>query len=232
MNRPKKNKIDNPTLPEEKNDIVDERNLVDLEDSAEVSIEDRISVYWMENKSFVSGSIILLLLVVIAFNGARIYKNFNEEKVQISYSEAKANDTLGSDALGSFAESNSSGYLGGLAALTVADEAFTEEDYEKALKFYSTASQALSDNVLQGRALMGQAFALYYNEKVSEALDQLEAIAANTSLAEVAQIEAAYHLAVEAKSAGRSEQYDRYATQIKASEIASQWQQRLVMFEQ
>ena len=227
MNRPKKNKIDNPTLPEEKNDIVDERNLVDLEDSAEVSIEDRISVYWMENKSFVSGSIILLLLLVIAFNGAHIYKNFNEEKVQNFYSEAKANDTLGS-----FAESNSSGYLGGLAALTVADEAFTEEDYEKALKFYSTASQALTDNVLQGRALIGQAFALYYNEQVSEALDQLEAIAANTSLAEVAQIEAAYHLAVEAKSAGRSEQYDRYATQIKASEIASQWQQRLVMFEQ
>ena len=227
MNRPKKNKINNPTLPEENNDIVDERNLIDLEDSAEVSIEDRISVYWMENKSFVSGSIILLLLLVIAFNGARIYKNFNEEKVQNFYSEAKANDTLGS-----FAESNSSGYLGGLAALTVADEAFTEEDYEKALKFYSTASQALTDNVLQGRALIGQAFALYYNEQVSEALDQLEAIAANTSLAEVAQIEAAYHLAVEAKSAGRSEQYDRYATQIKASEIASQWQQRLVMFEQ
>ena len=227
MNRPKKNKINNPTLPEENNDIVDERNLIDLEDSAEVSIEDRISVYWMENKSFVSGSIILLLLLVIAFNGARIYKNFNEEKVQNFYSEAKANDTLGS-----FAESNSSGYLGGLAALTVADEAFTEEDYEKALKFYSTASQALTDNVLQGRALIGQAFALYYNEQVSEALDQLEAIAANTSLAEVAQIEAAYHLAVEAKGAGRSEQYDRYATQIKASEIASQWQQRLVMFEQ
>ena len=227
MNRPKKNKIDNPTLPEEKNDIVDERNLVDLEDSSEVSIEDRISVYWMENKSFVSGSIILLLLLVIAFNGARIYKNFNEEKIQISYSEAKTNDTLGK-----FAESNSSGYLGGLAALTVADEAFAEEDFEKALKFYSTASQSLTDNVLQGRALIGQAFALYYNEQKGEALDQLEAIAANTSLAEVAQIEAAYHLAVEAKGAGRSEQYDRYATQIKASEIASQWQQRLAMFEQ
>ena len=119
MNRPKKNKIDNPTLPEENNDIVDERNLVDLEDSSEVSIEDRISVYWMENKSFVSGSIILLLLLVIAFNGARIYKNFNEEKIHISYSEAKTNDTLGN-----FAESNSSEYLGGLAALTVADEAF------------------------------------------------------------------------------------------------------------
>lgn len=227
MNRPKKNKIDNPTLPEEKNDIVDERNLVGLEDSAEVSIEDSISVYWMENKSFVSGSIILLLLLVIALNGARIYQNFNEEKVKNFYSEAKANNTLGN-----FAESNSSGYLGGLAALTVADEAFAEENFEKALKFYSIANQALTDNVLQGRALIGQAFALYYNEQKSEALDQLEAIAANTSLAEVAQIEAAYHLAIEAKVAGRSEQYDRYATQIKANEIASQWQQRLVMFEQ
>ena len=227
MNRPKKNKVDNPTLPEEKKDIIDERNLVDAEDSAEVSIEDRISSYWMENKSSVSGSIIVLLVLVIAFNGARIYKNFNEEKVQNFYSEAKANDTLGN-----FAESNSSVYLGGLAALTIADQAYVDEDYERAYKFYSTASEALTDNILQGRALIGQAFALYNNDNINGGLDQLVSIATNTKLAEVAQVEAAFHLAVEAKSAGRDEEYDRYATQIKASSIASQWQQRLAMFEQ
>ena len=72
---------------------------------------------------------------------------------------------------------------------------------------------------------------MYYNGNINEALDQLAAIAANTSLAEVAQVEAAYHLAVEAKGAGRDEQYNRYATQINASSIASQWQQRLSIFD-
>ena len=226
MNRPKKNKIDNPMLPEGEKNIVDERNLVDAEDSAEISIEDRISTYWIENKSFVSVSVILLLLLIIGFNGVRIYKGYEEEKVQISYSEAKESKTLEN-----FAESNSSEYLGGLAALAIADESYSKEDYEKALKFYSIASEALIDNFLQGRALIGQAFCMYYNGNINEALDQLVTIAANTSLAEVAQVEAAYHLAVEAKGAGRDEQYDSYATQIKASSIASQWQQRLAIFD-
>ncbi|MEC7273910.1 MAG: hypothetical protein VXU48_01545 [Verrucomicrobiota bacterium] len=226
MNRPKKNKTDNPILPEQSKDMVDERNLVHVEDSAEISIEDRISTYWLENKSIVSGSVMLLLLLVIGFNGARIYKSYEEEKVQISYSEAKKSKTLEN-----FAQSNSGVYLGGLAALTIADESYSEEDYENALKFYSIASEALTDNILQGRALIGQAFCLYNNGNINEALDQLAAIAANTSLAEVAQVEAAYHLAVEAKGAGHDKQYDRYATQIKASSIASQWQQRLSIFD-
>ena len=85
MNRPKKNKTDNPILTEESRDMLDERNLVDAEDSAEISIEDRISTYWLENKSIVSGSVMLLLLLVIGFNGTRIYKSYEEEKVQISY---------------------------------------------------------------------------------------------------------------------------------------------------
>ena len=226
MNRPKKNKTNNPFLPEDSNDMVDERNLVDAQDSAEISIEDRISTYWVENKSFVSGFIILLLVLVVGYNGARIYQSYEEEKVQISYSKTKDNETLEM-----FVQNNSGEYLGGMAALSIADESYSEEDYERALKFYSIASEALADNILEGRALIGQAFCLYYNGNINEALDHLAAIAANTGLAEVAQVEAAYHLAVEAKNSGRDEQYDRYANQIKASNIASQWQQRLSIFD-
>jgi len=227
MNRPKKNKIHNPTLPDDAQDIVDERHLVDAEDSAEISFEDRISIYWMENKGFISGCIFVLALLIIGFNGMRIYKNHAETKIQAAYAEAMANATLAE-----FAQANANKDLGGLAALSVADEAYTAEDFEKALNFYSIASEALTGNILEGRARLGQAFALFYMGKSSEGLAQLAAIAADNNLAEATRAEAAYHLAVEADVAGRSEEYDRHVAQIQASPLAGQWQQRLAIYEQ
>ena len=64
------------------------------------------------------------------------------------------------------------------------------------------------------------------------ALAQLANIAANSDLAEAARAEAAYHLAVEADVADRSEEYDKYIAQIQASPIATQWQQRVAAYEQ
>jgi|GEM_PF-348121 len=227
MNRPSKNKIKNPTLPEDQQDVVDERNLIDVEDSEEISFEDRASIYWMENKGFISGCVFVIALLIIAFNGMRIYKGHAEGKLQAAYAEAMAGD-----ALADFAQANANKDLGGLAALTVADQAYTAEEFEKALNFYSIAADALSDNFLAGRARLGQAFANFYNGDDSAALAQLADIAADSNLAEVARAEAAYHLAVEADVAGRNEEYDRYVAQIQASPIASQWQQRLAVYEQ
>ncbi|MDQ8194521.1 hypothetical protein QEH59_08785 [Coraliomargarita sp. SDUM461004] len=225
MNRPSKNKRHNPTLPDDA--VIDERNLIDVEDSEEISFEDRVSIYWMENKGFISGCVFALALLIVAFNGMRIYTNHAKAKLQESYSEAINNETLAE-----FAQANPNKDLGGLAALTVADQAYAAQEFEKALNFYSIASQALADNILAGRARLGQAFANFYNDNQSQALAQLTAIAEDTSLAEVARAEAAYHLAIEADAAGRSEDYDRYVAQIQSSPLATQWQQRVAMYEQ
>ncbi|NBB78083.1 MAG: hypothetical protein GVY36_01335 [Verrucomicrobia bacterium] len=227
MHRPKKNKIHNPTLPEDQQDVVDERHLVDAKDSEDISFEDRVSIYWSENKGFITGSIIVLALVIIGFNGARIYQERAEAKVQAAYAEAKAADTL--DA---FAQAHTNDELGGLAALSVADTAFEAEDFERAVNFYTIASGALEGTILEGRALIGQAFARFYNGQENDALAQLADIAANATLPDAARAEAAYHLAIEADLAGRSDEFDRYAAQIENSELAGQWQQRLAMYQQ
>lgn len=227
MNRPKKNKIHNPTLPEDQQDVVDERHLVDAKDSEDISFEDRVSIYWSENKGFITASIIVLALVIIGFNGMRIYQSHAESKIQAAYAEAKATDTLDE-----FAQANANKELGGLAALSVADAAYEAEDFERAVNFYTIAGSALEGSILEGRALTGQAFARFYNGQESDALAQLADIAANTALPEATRAEAAYHLAIEADLAGRSDEFDRYVAQIENTELAGQWQQRLAMYEQ
>ena len=185
-------------------------------------------MYWMENKGFIGSCVFVLALAVIGYNGMRIYKQKAEEKIQAQYVEAQANDSLAE-----FAKSYSNKDLGGLAALTVADEAYTAGEFEKALEFYSVAAKGngLTDSILAGRAQVGQAFAQFYAGNPESALKQLAAIAADSTLPDAARTEAAYHLAVEASVADDQELYQRYVAQIQASEIATQWQQRLAMYE-
>ena len=123
-------------------------------------------------------------------------------------------------------------YPHGFAALSTADVAYTAEDYPKALEFYNLAAAALAEPTLAGRAQLGQAFALYQNGSTDEGLAKLNAITADSSLAEAARAEAAYHLAIEADAAGNTAEFESFAAQINASPLAGQWQQRLSYYQQ
>ena len=225
MNRPKKNKIHNDTLPEDMQ--ADDRKLIDAEESEEVSIEDRIHLYWMENKGFITGCITVLALAIIGFNGMKIYVSYAKSNTQSAYAEALAND-----ALDVFAREYSNKPLGGVAALKVADAAYSSEDYAKAREFYSMVSEALENDILLGRAKIGLAFASYYDEQTDEGLAQLRSVAADTSLPEAIRTEAAYHLAVHADVSGDDTTFESYADQVVNSDAAGQWQQRMQMYQQ
>jgi predicted negative regulator of RcsB-dependent stress response len=224
MNHPPKKKHKNPLMPED--DIIDERHLVDLEDSAEISFEDRVSIYWMENKGFLVGCITVLLFIVVGYQAMRIYKEHAEAQLQAEYTEASAND-----ALAEFAKANSNKQLGGFAALTTADTAYAAKDYAKALEFYNLATNVLVEPTLAGRAQLGQAFALYENGSTDEGLAKLNAITADSKLAAAARAEAAYHLAIEADVNGNTTEFESYADQINESTMAGPWQQRLSYYE-
>lgn len=220
MNHPPKKKHRDPLLPDENS--VDERNLIDLKDSANLSLEDRVNLYWKENQRFLIACIAVLLLVVIGYQVMRMIKEQAEATLQAEYVEADANS-----ALAEFARANKEKALGGFAALETADEAYTAEDYEKAAEFYELAASALQQPMLTGRARIGLAFATYYAGRTEEGLAQLNAVASDNTLAEAIRTEAAYHLAVEAHSAGRADEFSGYSAQVKNSKFAGQWQQRL-----
>ncbi|MGJ8652190.1 MAG: tetratricopeptide repeat protein [Opitutaceae bacterium] len=223
MNHPKHKKSKNPTLPDDQQ--VDERNLVGLEDSVEISIEDRISMYWMENKGFITGCITVLALIIIAINGMRMYKEHAKQQLQASYTAA-----ISEGALAEFAKDNSNA-LGGLAALTSADEAYKAEDHAKAIELYTLAEKNLGDNILAGRAALGLAFALYHSGDTEAGLSKLNAITSNNSLPESARAEAAYHLAINADIAGNNEEFESYMAQINAMPLAGSWKDRLSYYQ-
>ena len=225
MNHPQKKKRNDPLMPED--NVVDERHLVDLEDSAEISFEDRVNVYLMENKSFIIGCITVLLLVVVGYQSMRIFKDRAEAALQSEYATADSDDTLAE-----FATDNSSKQIGGFAALSTADIAYSDEDYAKALEFYTLAAAALEEPTLAGRAQLGLAFANYQSGNTAEGLAKLNAITADSNLADATRAEAAYHLAIEADAAGNSAEFESFAAQINNSPMAGQWQERLSYYQQ
>ena len=220
MNHPPKKKNRDPLLPNDNK--VDERNLIDMEDSASLSFEDRANIYWKENKSFLIGCILILFLIIAGYQGMRMVKAQKEAALQAEYAEADANDTLSE-----FAKTHNDKALGGFAALKTADQIYTDKDFETALEFYTLAVSVLKEPTLAGRARIGQAFALYYSGKTNEGLAQLNAITSDNTLTEAIRVEAAYHLAVESHTAGRTEEFSSYAAQVKDSKYAGQWQQML-----
>ena len=176
MNRPKHKKNKNPLLPDDQQ--IDERNLIDAEESVELSIEDKVSLYWMENKAFILGCVVVLAALLVGVNGVKMYGESAKAKLQDAYAAAKTNDTLDTFIL------NSSKELGGFAALTVADEAYDAGEFARAAEFYALAESALGDNILAGRAALGTAFAHYSNDAVAEGIAKLNQIATNTALAD------------------------------------------------
>jgi predicted negative regulator of RcsB-dependent stress response len=224
MKRPqqKKNKS---LFPEAKDEAanIDERNLVDAEESAEIAIEERISMYWMENKAFVGGCIAVLALVIIGFNGLRIYGNYTTGQQQAHYLEAQAEDSLDR-----FAKEHADLELGGFAALRVADAAFEAGDFERAREHYALAAEALADSLLRNRARLSLAITIREAGDPEAARTELEALAADPAAAEILRAEAIYYLAVSAHLAGHAETLASLTEQIKGLAQAGPWQQRLL----
>lgn len=223
MKRPQHKKHKN-LLPGQKDEAanIDERNLIDAEETTDIAFEERVSMYWMENKAFVSGCIAILALVIIGFNGVRIYGNYATAQQQAGYLEAQSEDTLES-----FAKDHSQVDLGGFAALRVADAAFEAEELDRAREYYALASTALTDPLLRNRARLGHALSMREAGELEAAHVELETLANDPNAAQILRAEAIYYLAVSAHLENRTEALDSFSEQIEALPQAGPWQQRL-----
>jgi predicted negative regulator of RcsB-dependent stress response len=223
MKRPAKKKHKNPLLPDDAQ--VDERKLVDAEESAEISLEDRARMYWMENRAFISGCVTVLLVVVAGYQGLRLFMNYHRSEVQEAYAVAAETGNLEA-----FAAEHPGDPLGGLAALRTADLAYGSGDFETALRHYRAAAGALGDTLLAGRARLGEAFSLVGGGDEEAGVDALEGIVADNALAEAVRAEAGYHLAIRAHARGEEQVFASMAEQVAGLAGGEAWSRRLEFY--
>ncbi len=223
MKRPPKKKHKNPLLPDDAQ--ADERHLVDAEESADLSLEDRFQMYWMENRGFITGCITLLLVVVAGYQGLRLYMEHRDSRLQSEYAAAAA-----ADGLEAFAREHPGAPLGGFAALRLGDEAFEAGDFATALNHYQVAVDGLGGTLLAGRARLGEAFALIGDGQAEAGRAALDALVADNSLPSAVRAEAAYHLAVQARADGDEARFASLAGQVESFGESGAWAQRLQYF--
>jgi len=222
--RPQKKKKRNPTLPEESD--VDERSFVDTGESADLSLEDRFQIYWQENRGFIIGCIVLLVLFVGGYQGLSVYQDHRETQLQKAYANADS-----PEALNAFAKKRADTEIGAFASLRSADAAFEAGAFQKAERRYARAANALADTPMAGRAQLGQAFAIHEAGDREAGLEKLRSLLNNPEIPNGIRAEAAYHLALHAQAEGESDTFEQLRSRLENMEDGAQWAQAVSRYQ-
>ena len=216
---PKKNK--NPLFSDNDKDVAPKTDDIS---NVEMTAEERITTYWSNNKSSIIGALIISAIVIIGVQGFKIAEEKASSERQTAYDVAKIENSLEN-----FIETYEETLLGGFAALELANAAYEDSDYAKALNFYSLAENGLSNHPLKDKASIGLAFTRYQIDS-ADGLSALESLFADSSKFESVRAEAGYILLVDAKNKGDEAKVKAYAETINAFENAGNWKFRINQF--
>ncbi len=203
----------------------DDRNLVQVDETyVAPAFEDRLSLIWERySRVIVLGVCIIVLAIVgrglVGWMGAR----------QEAATQAEFATLEGKDALLAFANAHPGHLLGGVARLQVADDLYKAGSFTEAGAAYRDALAALGDNVLAGRALLGSAVSILQAGQTDAGEAVLRQLADDVARPEIVRAEAAFHLAVLSREAGRIDEANRRVEQVAALGDTGLWGQRALM---
>mgnify|MGYP006277647307 CR=1 FL=1 len=183
----------------------DERNLVEQELNAELPPEEKIKLWWERNRAALALGVIIALLMVVGFQGLRIYRQSFDAKVQEAWLAIDSEETRLA-----FAESHGTHPLGSLAYLQLADTAYGEGDYETANSYYEQAGEGAAEPLFQGRARLGYAVTSIHTGALDSGKTLLEKIARDPNELQAVRAEAAYHRAILAIEEGQPEVFQTF----------------------
>lgn len=191
------------------------------------AFDDPLQDWWQKNgRSLIMGALIVVIGTALVF-AFRAYRDSQEEALQIAY-----NDAVAAEALPAFAEENAGHPLGGVAALQAANEAFAEDDWDRALTFYSVATDSLGPNPLAGKARLGVAISQSKLGNNEAAKSVLSALAGDDTEFPAARAEALYFLSLLSLEAGDADAFSRYSTDLAEIDQMGRWSARLTYFEE
>jgi len=206
----------------------DDRNLVTVDDSyLAPTFEDRLRLFWAKNSRSVLAAIALVLAVILGKGAYEIVQAQREKAVAAEYAGAKA--ATGDDRLKAFVAAHGDHVLGGLAQLTLADNAYSAGNYAEARTAYVKASGILKNDAFGQRARLGAAISAVQAGAAAEGEAALKQITADLGLGKALRAEAAYHLASLAAAAGNAAEAIRLIEQTTTIDANGQWADRASM---
>ena len=199
----------------------DDRNLVVVDkDFAEADIEDHVWLFWKRNRGTIVTAFVLIAAILL---GSAIYRTWRSNRtvaVQNAYVAAAT-----PEALDSFAQTFAGEPLAAVAALQVADAAYTDGRFEEAARRYAAAAQALTVPEMAQRAQLGAAVALIRAGKDADCA-ALKAVAQNAEFYDAIRAQAAYQLALLAAQGNRFQEAYGWLEQLGNLPYAGIWAQR------
>ncbi len=212
-----------PATPSSPKSAADDRNLVAVDATTAVTLEEKLHVFWAKNGTVVLVLCGLVLLGIIAKGGWDYLARQKELDVEKDYAAATT-----PEARKAFAAAHPDHSLAGIAQLRLADEAYTAGKFADALSGYEATVKNIKDGPLAARAKLGAALAKISTGKTAEGTADLKALAGDPNQFKGVRAEAAYHLTSLAAEAGNGTDVQKYADQLMSIDPSSAWAQRAI----
>ena len=191
-------------------------------DLPQASFEERVQLFWLENKKTILLTCVLVLLILVVKEGVLYYIAQREQAIGTAFAAAESNP----DKLRTFATQNSGHKLAGLAWLSIGDEAFKAGKFTEAATAYEKAEPLVAGSAFAGRAQIGRAFSFGLGGDKAKAEDAFKKIVADEKQAVITRSEARYHLALLALEAGRIDDARKALNEVQQGDATGIWTQR------
>ena len=154
------------------------------------SIGDKLWLFFHKNIRKLTIIFSVIGCCILFFALFTLFKSQHVQKIQRSYADIMTDD----DRI-SFVKKYPSSILAGMTALTIADKSFSQDDFQNAYDYYTSAYRALKHTILRHRAQIGQGLSMYQSQRQDVAKKILMAVIDDKSADMAFRSCAAYYLA-------------------------------------
>ena len=167
------------------------KTVVAIGDFEGADFEQKIILVWENYRQVILTVIGVIILSLLIYQTMLYLAERKELALQTAYQEAESDDELIN-----FAREHPRHTLAGFAYLQVANKKYDEDEFLKAVEYYTSAVSHLENTSIQGRARLGFAMSHLLAGNAEEGVEALNKIAGDPSLLDTYRAEAAYQLAV------------------------------------
>ena len=209
-----------PATPSPTNPAGDDRNLVAVDQNSAVTFGDRLHLFWEKNSTAVVALCVLVILGVVAKGLWEYFARQKQADIGRAYAAATTPELLKS-----FAAGHPGDFLGGVAQLRLADDAYTAGKFAEAITGYDQALALLKTGPLAARVQLGRAVAKIQAGKAAEGSGELKKLLDDANQLRAIRSEAGYHLASVAADSRDSAQVQSISDRLMQIDPSSLWTQ-------